>query len=133
MEVMMRKLILLGAIVLVMVLVVACGGSAKPAVVMDEPKPAGSEGAQEVTLSFNTTDISPAKVTVKAGQKVLFVVKNTDPKEDHNVVSQDLGIKEILVVPGQTARRLWTPSAKPGSYNVGCTIHPDIRMTIVVE
>ncbi len=129
----MRKLILLVALVVVMALGVACDNKAKSSVVMDEPKPAGSEGAQEVALSFNTTDISPAKVTVKAGQKVLFVVKNTDPKEDHNVVSQDLGIKEILVVPGQTARRLWTPTAKPGEYNVGCTIHPDIRMTIVVQ
>ena len=129
----MRKGILLGTMVLVMLFVVACGGSSKPAPVMDEPMPAGAEGAQTVNLSFNTTDITPAKVTVKAGQKVLFVVKNTDPKEDHNVVSQDLGIKEILVVPNQTARRLWTPTAKPGSYNVGCTIHPDIRMTIVVE
>lgn len=129
---MMRKLILLVTVMMALVLV-ACDNKAKAPVVMDEPKPAGSEGAQEVNLSFNTTDIAPAKVTVKAGQKVLFVVKNTDPKEDHNVVSQDLGIKEILVVPGQTARRLWTPTAKPGEYNVGCTIHPDIRMTIVVQ
>ncbi|MBI5300806.1 MAG: cupredoxin domain-containing protein [Chloroflexi bacterium] len=128
----MRKLILLVAVLVVTMLVVACGSS-KPAVVMDEPVPAGADGAQIVNLSFNTTDISPATVTVKAGQKVLFVVKNTDPKEDHNVVSQDLGIKEILVVPGQTARRLWTPTAKPGEYPTGCTIHPDIRMKIVVQ
>lgn len=128
----MRKLFLLVAILVVMVLAVGCGSS-KPAVVMDEPVPAGAEGAQTVNLSFNTTDIVPGTIKVKAGQKVLFVIKNTDPKEDHNLVSPETGIKEILVVPNQTARRLWTPTAKPGEYNAGCTIHPDIRMKIVIE
>jgi len=129
----MRKLIVLVAVVAMMMLLVACGGSSKPPVVMDEPVPAGAEGAQVVELLFNTKDIVPATVTVKTGQKVLFVIKNTDPKEDHNLVSQDLGIKEILVVPGQTARRLWTPTAKAGDYNAGCTIHPDIRMKFVIQ
>ena len=128
----MRKLIVLVAVLALMLLVVACGSS-KPPVVMDEPVPAGAEGAQVVNLTFNTTDINPATVTVKANQKVLFVIKNTDPKEDHNLVSTDLGIKEILVVPGQTVRRLWTPSVKPGEYPAGCTIHPDIRMKINVQ
>lgn len=129
----MRKLILLVTIVMVMVLVVACGGSSKPPVVLDEPVPAGAEGAQTVNLTFNTTDINPGTVSVKGGQKVLFVIKNTDPKEDHNVVSPELGIKEILVVPGQTVRRLWTPPTKAGEYNAGCTIHSDIRMKITVQ
>jgi len=129
----MRKLIVLVAVVAMMMLLVACGGSSKPPVVMDEPVPAGAEGAQVVELLFNTKDIVPATVTVKTGQKVLFVIKNTDPKEDHNLVSQDLGIKEILVVPGQTARRLWTPTAKAGDYNAGCTIHPYIRMKFVIQ
>jgi len=129
----MRKLFLIVAILVVMVMTVACGGSSKPAVVMDEPVPAGAEGAQTVNLSFNTTDIVPGTIKVKAGQKVLFVIKNTDPKEDHNLVSTETGIKEILVVPGQTARRLWTPTAKAGEYNAGCTIHPNIRMKIVIE
>lgn len=128
----MRKLILVVAVLVVMTLLVACGSS-KPPVVMDEPVPAGAEGAQVVELTFNTTDIKPSPVTVKAGQKVLFVIKNTDPKEDHNVVSPELGIKEILVVPGQTVRRLWTPTVKAGEYNAGCTIHPDIRMKINVQ
>jgi len=123
----MRKLIVVVALVALMLLVVACGSS-KPPVVMDEPVPAGAEGAQVVELLFNTKDIVPATVNIKAGQKVLFVIKNTDPKEDHNLVSPDLGIKEILVVPGQTARRLWTPPSTPGEYPAGCTIHPDIRM-----
>jgi plastocyanin len=130
---MMRKLFLVLAILVVMTLALVGCGSSKPPVVMDEPVPAGAEGAQVVELTFNTTDIKPSPVTVKAGQKVLFVIKNTDPKEDHNVVSTELGIKEILVVPGQTVRRLWTPPTKTGEYNAGCTIHPDIRMKINVQ
>jgi hypothetical protein len=42
-------------------------------------------------------------------------------------------IKEILVTPGQTVRRLWMPPAKPGEYAAGCTIHPDIRMKFTLQ
>ncbi|MBI5650327.1 MAG: cupredoxin domain-containing protein [Chloroflexi bacterium] len=128
----MRKLIVCVAIVAVMLFIVGCASS-KPPAVMDEPVPAGSEGAQVVELLFNTKDIVPATVNIKAGSKVLFVVKNTDPKEDHNLVSTDLSLKEILVVPNQTARRLWTVPSKTGEFNVGCTIHPDIRMKFVIQ
>jgi plastocyanin len=128
----MRKIVVLVVAAALVLLLAACGGS-KPQVVMDEPVPAGADGAQTIELLFNTKDIVPATVTVKAGQKVVFVIKNTDPKEDHNLVSTDLGIKEILVVPGQTARRLWTAPAKAGEYPAGCTIHPDIRMKFVVQ
>ena len=129
----MRNLFIVLAVLVVMALLVAGCGSSKPPVVMDEPVPSGAEGAQVVNLTFSSTDITPSPVKVKAGQKVLFVIKNTDTKEDHNVVSPELGIKEILVVPGQTVRRLWTPNLKPGEYNSGCTIHPDIRMKFIVE
>ncbi len=128
----MKRLLVLLAFVAIGLLMAACGPS-KPAVVMDEPMPAGAEGAQVVELQFTPTDIKPDKVTIKAGQKVLFVIKNTDTKEDHNLVSPDLAIKEILVVPGQTARRLWTPPTKPGEYPAGCTIHPDIRMKFTLQ
>ena len=49
----MRRItvLVLGALAL---FVVACGGGGQPAVVMDEPVPAGAEGAQVVNLEFTT-------------------------------------------------------------------------------
>ncbi len=128
----MRKPIVFVALVALTLLVAACGSS-NPPVVMDEPVPAGAEGAQVVELTFTPTDITPDKVTVKSGGKVLFVIKNTDPKEDHNLVGADIGLKEILVKPGQTVRRLWTPTGKAGEYPAGCTIHPEIRMKFTLQ
>jgi plastocyanin len=130
----MRKLMVVIILLGLALSVAACSGSGSSAqVVMDEPVPTGAEGAHTVELTFSTTDITPANVNVKAGEKVLFVIKNTDPKEDHNLVGSDVNLKEILVKPGQTVRRLWTASTKTGEFNIGCTIHPEIRMKFNVQ
>ncbi len=103
---------------------------------MDEPVPAGAENARKIELAFTADDIQPDSVTMKTGEKVLFVIKNTDsgPKaEDHNFLNPEAGLSEILVHPGQTVRRLWTAPTKPGTYGPSCAIHPWIRMTFVVQ
>ncbi len=130
----MREWISLIVLVLVGLLLVACGGSGSSAqVVMDEPVPAGAEGAHIIELTFSPENIKPDNITLKAGEKVLFVIKNTDPKEDHNLVGTDVNLKEILVKPGQTVRRLWTAPSKTGEFPVGCTIHPEIRMKFNIQ
>jgi plastocyanin len=128
----MRTVLPIIILLCLVVLVVACGGSQQQ-VVMDEPVPAGAEGAQVVELIFTSTEIKPDKVSVKSGAKVLFVIKNTDKQDDHNLVGADIGLKEILVKPGQTARRLWTAPTKTGEFPSGCTIHPEIRMKFTIQ
>ncbi|MFZ5912300.1 MAG: cupredoxin domain-containing protein [Chloroflexota bacterium] len=105
---------------------------------MDEPVPAGAEDAMVVELEFTSEEIIPDTISIPAGQKVLFVIYNSDIEEgglneDHNLVAPDIGLREILVVPGQTVRRLWTAYDVPGKYRAGCTIHPWINMTIIIE
>ncbi len=130
----MRTLLAIVVLVMLALGVAACGGSGPSgSVVMDEPVPAGAEGAHVVELTFSPTDITPSTVSVKSGEKVLFVIKNTDPKEDHNLVASDVSIKEILVKPNQTVRRLWTVPSKTGDFPVGCTIHPEIRMKMTLQ
>jgi hypothetical protein len=134
----MKKWSLLIALVLPFVLA-ACGGDdAGDEVIMDEPMPAGAEDFLRIELEFSAEEIVPNTVTVPADTDVLFVVYNSDTgegdmNEDHNLVGPDIGLNEILVVPGQTARRTWRTPSDPGEYWVGCTIHPWIDMLFVIE
>jgi hypothetical protein len=105
---------------------------------MDEPMPAGGEDAFLVELEFSQDEIIPNTVTIPVDTEVLFVIYNSDTQEgdlneDHNLVGIDVGLREIIVVPGQTVRRLWQSYDVPGEYRVGCTIHPWIDMTLVFE
>lgn len=133
------KKVILSALVLAFLLAVAgCGGSGggggqEESYVMDEPMPAGAEGAHQIDLTFTKYDIDPDEITVKAGEKVLFVIENVDDVEDHNMVGSDINVKEMMVHPGQTVRRLWTAYDQPGEYVIGCTIHPEIRMKVMIE
>jgi plastocyanin len=120
-------------------LLAACGGGGGgDEIIMDEPVPAGAEDAMVIELEFTVDEIIPHTVTIPAGQKVLFVIYNSDTKEgdlneDHNLVAPDIGLQEMIVIPGQTIRRLWTAYDVPGEYRVGCTIHSWIDMTMVIE
>jgi plastocyanin len=120
-------------------LLAACGGGGGgDETIVDEPVPAGAEDAMVIELEFTVDEIIPHTVTIPAGQKVLFVIYNSDTKEgdlneDHNLVAPDIGLQEMIVLPGQTIRRLWTAYDVPGEYRAGCTIHSWIDMTIVIE
>lgn len=135
----MKKTQLIVLTLLLALALTSCGGgkAAEGGIVMDEPAPAGAEDALIVNLEFTADEIVPTKVSIPAGKKVLFVIYNSDTKEgdlneDHNLVAPDIGMKEMIVVPGQTIRRLWTAYDVPGEYRVGCTIHSWIDMTIEI-
>ncbi len=134
----MKKQYLFLSILLVAVLALTgCNsGNSNEEIVMDEPVPAGAEDAFVVELDFTADIIIPATITIPAGQQVLFVISNSDTvdlNEDHNLVGPEIGLREIIVVPGQTVRRLWDGYDVPGEYRVGCTIHPWIDMTLIFE
>ncbi|MBT7071581.1 MAG: hypothetical protein HN855_10610 [Anaerolineae bacterium] len=135
----MKKIFLISMMMLAVFILAACGGGGdSDEIIMDEPVPAGAEDAMVVELEFTVDEIIPNQVTIPAGQEVLFVIYNSDTKEgdlneDHNLVAPDIVLKEMIVIPGQTIRRLWTAYDVPGEYRVGCTIHSWIDMTIVIE
>jgi len=136
----MKKWFLFLLTLLIVASLGACGGNGGDSdeAIMDEPVPEGAENAMVVELEFTVDEIIPASVTIPADTDVLFVIYNSDTKEgdlneDHNLVAPDIGLQEILVMPGQTVRRLWHSYDVPGEYRVGCTIHPWIDMTLVIE
>ena len=136
----MKRIFLISILLLASFLLVACGNSdaGSGEIVMDEPVPAGAEDAMVVELEFTVDEIIPNTVTIPAGQEVLFVIYNSDTKEgdlneDHNLVAPEIGMKEMIVIPGQTIRRTWKAYDQPGEYRAGCTIHSWIDMTIVIE
>lgn len=121
-------------IILMSVSLTGCGSAkVEKNIVIDEPAPSGSSDAKEIKLTFTPETINPNTVEMKPGEKVMFTIQNTDPKEDHNFLDPDGGLKEIVVHPGQTVRRLWTVPTKPGTYYPSCAIHPWIKMTFVVK
>lgn len=139
----MKRLLTILLCLLVAVAISACGGGnqAEDAdlpesgtdYVLDEPVPEGAEDARVIELEFTPQTIIPNEVTMKAGEKILFVIKNTDDEGEHNFLDAASGLPEILVYPSQTVRRLWTAPTQPGEYEPMCTIHPWIKMKFIVE
>lgn len=135
----MKKLIFVALLIFSMAALAACGGGTSGGAVpgedyiVDEPMPSGAEDARKIELDFTPETIKPNEVTMKAGEKILFVIANTDEEEEHNFLDPNAELKEILVHPGQTVRRLWTAPTEPGVYEPNCAIHPWIRMTFIVE
>lgn len=137
----MKRLLIILLGLLLVVTLTGCGGSqdqgelseAELDYVLDEPVPEGAEDARVIELDFTTKTIEPNTVSMKAGEKILFVIKNTDPEGEHNFLDAAAGLPEIIVYPNQTVRRLWTAPAEPGEYEPMCTIHPWIKMKFIVE
>ncbi len=83
-------------IILMSVSLSGCGASTSSKnVVVDEPAPSGSSDAREIKLDFTAETINPNTVEMKSGEKVMFTIKNTDKKEDHNFLDPDGGLRFI--------------------------------------
>jgi hypothetical protein len=134
----MKRLVITSSLLIIAIILSACGGGKSEEIIMDEPIPPGGENAYKVELEFSADEIIPNIVTIPADTDILLVIYNSDTKpgdlnEDHNLVGPDIGLNEIIVRPGQTVRRLWHSYDVPGEYRIGCTIHPWIDMTIIIQ
>jgi len=96
--------------------------------------PAGNAAPRKVDVTATNSDYSIKTLTVKAGEKIEFVVKNTG-EEKHNLVGVGEGIS--LVSPdlefGQTTSWIWTAPTKLGTFKFQCSYHtniPPIQVTV---
>lgn len=79
----------------------------------------------------------PSVVTVPAGAKVTFVIKN-EGSVDHEFESPEsgeAGIEEILIPPGRTRRVTWTAPSEPATYQVYCDLpgHREAGMELTLN
>ncbi len=70
---------------------------------------------------------TPATLTLHVGEEVTW--ENHD-SQDHSAVADNGIFNSDVIGPGQTYR--WT-ATKPGTFQYGCFIHPDMRGTIIVQ
>jgi plastocyanin len=124
---MARRLLVVGAVALVLA---ACGGDGGT-----RPSAAATDAADAATVTIETFTFAPDPITVAAGTTVTFV--NGDAI-DHTVTAgtrdqPDPGtFDEALPEQGATAE---ITLGEPGSYDYFCRIHdgPGMTATIVVE
>ena len=114
----MRTKLLIGALMAIALLGVACGGDDAP-----EASGGGEEaggGGGTVSLSAAEFAFDPASVTAAAGDTIEFT--NEDDAE-HNVTAEEAEIDEDVDAGGSTTIDL--SGVEPGSYDFICKYHPD--------
>jgi plastocyanin len=117
---------LLAASLLVSVALAGCGPAA--------PDPSRTFDGASLTIDARGLAFDPDIVTMPAGQPLRLVLNNHDEGVGHNLhVFQgdtEFGKSATVIGPGLAAVEL--PALPPGSYEFGCTIHPDMVGTLVV-
>jgi cytochrome c peroxidase len=90
---------------------------------------AGAAWASVQTVDQRNLKFSVKVLTIARGDSVEFT--NSDDTS-HNITISGPGfsVNSGLQTPGQPFR---APLVKPGVYKVSCGIHPNMRMTIIVE
>lgn len=82
---------------------------------------------QRVSVSIRDMAYSPASVTVKVGDTVVWT--NRDD-QDHTVNARDGSFSSGNLKPGDTFTHRF---AKAGKYAYSCSLHPRMKGTVVVE
>lgn len=90
---------------------------------------------QQITVTGNEFSFNPSTITVKAGQQVQVIFKNTG-QYPHNFTLADLNVQTKTIQPGQQDMVTFTPT-KTGSFTYICTVpgHADRGMkgTLTVQ
>lgn len=115
-----------------LVALVVAGGGAVPAIAFD-----GSARGKRPTVDVGDDFYSPTILKVKSGTKVKFkwLPENTD---SHNVILKK-GPKGVSKKPfesptGSIGVKYAPTFKKPGTYDLLCTIHPDVmKMKVTVK
>jgi plastocyanin len=115
------------------VAIAGCGSSSSSSKSTTTSAPAASSSSSSSSSSGGVTikaagfAFAPKTVTVKKGQKVTWT--NSDPAP-HNVTSSDGTIKSKDFAKGQS---FTYTASKAGTFHYVCTIHPQMKATLIVQ
>lgn len=110
------------------------GGRGRPEPTPEQPTPVapqpaapqGTPPGRIVRAAMKNLAFLPQRLEIVAGTTVAW--KNDDPL-DHTVTAADKSFDSGLIRSGATWRRTFT---QPGTYQITCTPHPHMRVTVVV-
>ena len=91
----------------------------------DDPNNAATGPVASVTMDHNT--FIPNEITVAPGTTVTWTNNETMP---HTVVDQNKGFRSKTIVKDGTFSFTFTTA---GDYNYLCSIHPNMKGTIIVK
>ena len=111
------------------VAIAGCGSSGGSSKSTSTSAPASSSSSSSGGVKIKAAGFAfaPTSVTVKKGQKVTWT--NSDPAP-HNITSSDGTIKSKDFTKGQSFTYTAT---KTGTFKYVCTIHPQMKATLIVQ
>ncbi len=83
--------------------------------------------AATVSVTIDNYAFAPKTVTVRAGDTIVWTDRDDVA---HTVTALGNGFDSGAVEPGHTYRHRFT---KPGTYAYRCSLHPEMRGTILVD
>ncbi len=92
-----------------------------------QPAASSSSSSGTVTVKAANFAFDPKSVTVKKGQTVKWVNEDSAP---HNVTSDDGTLKSKDFSQGGS---FTYKATKAGTFNYVCTIHPQMKATLIVQ
>ena len=120
-----RRTTLATLLAIMTILLAACGGATESTPATD----GDGGGATGETVSLAGNQFSPSTLTIAAGTTVTFTDTAT-----HTVTEGTDGVAvDDPIVDEQGGADVPVTFDEPGTYNITCTIHPEMNMTITVE
>ena len=110
------------------------GGVSPYAAVARSTAPAAEPGRPSNAIAIVAKDFrfAPATLDVAAGQRITFDVENQDDA-DHNLVSMEAALSEVVLGGNQRRTIDWVAPAQPGIYKLVCTYHRGMEITVTVK
>jgi plastocyanin len=120
-----RRITLATVLATMAILLAGCGGATESIPAAD----GDGGGATGETVSLAGNQFSPSTLTIAAGTTVTFTDTAT-----HTVTEGANGVAvDDPIVDEQGGADVPVTFNEPGTYNITCTIHPEMNMTITVE
>lgn len=87
----------------------------------------GSPTEEKYTVSIQNFSFSPDTLTVKVGEKVTWTNKDST---GHSATADDGSFDTGIIAQGQSGSATFS---KAGTYTYHCSVHPNMKGTIVVQ